>query len=205
MPETSPRVSTDARNIFVSATDEEKLYFQMIDEALAAADGSNTISNGKPAHAVYILDTFLRNAQEHVRICTGTLAQTFNGVLAYRNPTLIESAKQFLGRPETRLSIIVMETLDVPDGQPVEQHPLLAALDAGDGEGVRVSKLRGGDPDFNHHFVVMDEDALRVEVNPDEAEAFVIFGDEEFAGGLAGLFDSIEKDCEQLFPRLHAA
>lgn len=206
MPEAVLSTSEDARDIFVSATDEEKRYFQMIEEALTLADGSNTISNGKPAHAVYILDTFLRNARQSVRICTGKLARTFNGVLAYANPTLIQSAKEFLSQPHTRLSIIVMDTLDVAEGQDVDQHPLLAALEDGiDDNRVRVSKLRDGDSGFDHHFVVMDEEALRVEVDPDEAEAFVIFGDEEFAGGLAGLFDSIEKECEQLFPRLHAA
>ena len=200
------RAFTDARDIFEDATDEERRYFQLVDRAMEAADPSEPISNGKPAHAVYILNTFLQNAEEHVRICTGTLARTFDGVLAYGNHTLVQSAHRFLSKPDTRLSIIIVDAPDIDDGQGIEHHPLLAGLKDVDEGRLRVSSLRGDTAaDFNHHFVVMDSEALRVEVEPDKAKAFVIFGDESFAEGLANLFDSMEEDSEQLFPRLHAA
>lgn len=195
-------VANVPRDIFSHPTDEEVGYFQMVDQAMKDADPDVPISNGMAGHAVYILKAFFDNAERHVRICTGKLARAFNGVLAYGNPTLIRSVVRFIGKPDTRLSIIIRDEPDVDAGQGIESHPLLAALkrEGADGDKVQVLKLENDPYNLRYHFVVMDDRAFRVEHEPDGAKAFVIFGDTEFAKDLVDLFGSMESDCERLYP-----
>lgn len=191
-----------ARDIFSNATEEEQAYFDMIDAAQRDADPSKVISNGMPAHAVYILYTFLKNAEKAVRICTGRLARTFDGVLAYASPSLIASTKSFISKPGTKLSIIIRDDADVDVGQQLADHPLLAPLGGEINQGrVRVSKMQcDTEMDFDRHFIVMDDTALRIEFNTEKAEAFVTFGDSLFAGNLARLFDMLEERSAPLLP-----
>lgn len=178
------------RDVFKDASAAERLYFEMIDEACKDADPEQIISNGMPAHAVYILNTFLRNATEVVRICTGNLAREFEGVLAYANPTLIESARAFLGRPGSSLRILVLDDLDRnEDGR----HPLLDGLSGADIQGnVAVWKTGPTDPHISHqlHYVVMDDRGLRIEHKPKTGGALVTFGDVKFAQRVANFFDA---------------
>ncbi len=188
---TAPPV-TGARSIFPvdNATEEEQLYFDMVDTAFAAKD-EKVISNGLPAHAVYLLYKLLSGASCRVRIYTGHLQQTFDGVLAYREPCLAAAAVRFLERPGTELLVAVGDKLDVPDGREPKDHPFIRAiLEAGDRVKGELRLYDASESEvFEHHFAVMDEKAFRVEVDTRKAQAYASFGDAEFAEIIAGVFD----------------
>ena len=198
----APDLMSEPRSIFPveDAIEEEMQYFRMIDEALQNPE-DRVISNGMPAHAVYLLYKFLERAQEIVRIYTGRLSQSFNGVLAYADPKLAEAAIGFLAKPGTKLSIVIVDDPDIDDGQSIEDHPLLSSIATGDVQGeVKVSK---GDPkqldSFKYHFIVMDNQAVRIEFDTDAAKAYVNFRDQDFGKDLVSLFDSVEADSQLLF------
>lgn len=146
---------TKARSIFLSGntTEEEQEYFRLIDE-IAGKQESRIISNGRPAHAVYLLYKFFHCARHKIGICTGRLLQELPGktdsVLAYADPALARAAIHFLGRENTELSIIVADKdgLDT-DGQP-ESHPFLKAASGcwgrhqGNGDGCCQSERSNG-------------------------------------------------------------
>ena len=189
------------RSIFPVETAEvdERLYFEMINTALEARE-NKLISNGKPAHAVYLLNKFLASAERSVRIYTGKLSRVFDGVLAYGDPQLARSAIQFLQKENSSLSIMIAEDPDVEEGQSIEDHPLLAAISKAAIRGsVNVSR---GNPDdlegFNYHFIVMDEEAARVEYDTDKVQAFVNFGYSETGARLARLFDAYQRNSTPL-------
>ena len=178
-----------ARSIFSNPTEEEKLYFKMIDRAVASCD-TEIISNGRPAHAVYIICKFLEAAARRVNICTGRLRRTFGDVLAYQEPQLVQRAINFLQRGG-ELGILILDEPDVDLGRNVGEHPLLKALsDADIGDG-RVN-VYGFDERSDHlpdyHFVVMDGRAVRLEFEPDRAEAYVMLEDTEMGGLLDKAF-----------------
>ena len=190
---TAPPVTRE-RSIFPvdSATEEEQLYFNMVDMVFEAKD-EKTISNGRPAHAVYLLYKLLSGASRRVRIYTGRLKQTFDGVLAYKDPCLAAAAVHFLERPGTELLVALADNLDVPDGCEPKDHPFIEAILEAHG---RINgKLRLYDASetglFEYHFAVMDEKAFRVDVDVDRAQAYASFGDAEFAEVVARVFDRI--------------
>ena len=178
-----------ARSIFSDPTEEERLYFEMIDRAVDSGD-RRVISNGRPAHAVYILCKFLEIAQHRVVICTGRLRRAFNGVMAYEEPGLIDRTINFLRRGGT-LDVLVLDKLDIDPGQTIHDHPLLDALsrtDLGHGRAT-ISRFDGplAGPDA-YHFVVANGRAVRIEVNPEEAEAYVKLRDPNICAGLERVF-----------------
>ena len=178
---------------------DERLYFEMINAAMEARE-NKLISNGKPAHAVYLLHKFLASAERSVRIYTGKLSRVFDGVLAYGDPELARSAIQFLQKENSSLSIIIVEDLDVEEGRSIKDHPLLAAISEAEIRGsLNVSR---GNPDdwenFQYHFVVMDEEAVRVEYDTNKAQAFVNFAYAETGARLARLFDAYQRDSTPL-------
>lgn len=193
------------RNIFPvnTAKDEEQMYFQMIDRAMLAKE-DNSISNGKSAHAVYLLYKFLAEAQQSVRIYTGNLMQVFDNVLTYAEPELVKSAISFLGKENSKLSIIIVDEPDVEKGQKIEEHPLLAAILKAESDGYikgEVGVSRGVQEDwegFGYHFTVMDDEAMRIEVDIKKAKAYVNFGNPDLSKRLANLFDKFERNSKEL-------
>ena len=180
---------SDIRSIFTDATEEERLYFDMIDRAVASND-RRVISNGRPAHAVYILCKFLEIAKERMIICTGRLRRTFDGVLAYAEPVLIARAINFLRQGGT-LDILIVDEPDLESGQTIKDHPLLRELsEAGIGRGrVTVSRLEALLTGVEaYHFVVADGRAVRLEVNPKQAEAYVRLHDSDTGAVLERIF-----------------
>ena len=178
-----------ARRIFADPTEEEKLYFEMIDRAVDAGD-RRVISNGRPAHAVYILCKFLEIARSRIVICTGRLSRTFNGVMAYEEPGLISRAVNFLRRGGT-LDVLILDKLDVDCGQTIHDHPLFDALshtDISDGRATITrfdGQLTGVEA---YHFVVVDGRSVRIEVKPEEAEAYVRLHDPNTCAVLERVF-----------------
>ena len=196
---------TEPRSIFPvrNADDEEQLYFKMIDTSMAVKE-KKIISNGKPAHAVYLLYKFLTEAQQSVRIYTGNLMRVFDDVLAYAEPELVRSAISFLGKENSKLSIIIVDEPDVDEGQEIGEHPLLAAISEAQRDGHikgKVKVSRGTQEDwegFEYHFAVMDGEAMRLEVKPNKAQAYVKFGDRDLSKRLADLFDTFEGNSKEL-------
>lgn len=195
---------TGTRSIFpVDQTgDDERLYFDMIDRAIQAGK-DETISNGKPAHAIYLIYKFLRAAQRSIRIRTGRLSRIIDGnLLAYADPTLAKAAIGFLQKEGAKLSIVVVKNPDIDDGESIEDHPLIARILAADIEGTLAVSLGNPDDleDFKYHFMVMDGLAMRIETSAEPDKAYVNFGDREFGELLSKTFDSYEIRGTPLIP-----
>ena len=177
------------RSIFSDPTEEETLYFEMIDRAVQA-DDHRIISNGRPAHAVYILCKFLEIARERMFICTGRLSRSFDGVMAYEEPGLVNRAVNFLRRGG-HLGIVVLDELDLGPEQTARDHPLLKELstaDIGSGD-VKVSRYTRPLTGVRaYHFVVVDGQSVRLEVNTADAEAYVRLHDPESCAVLERIF-----------------
>ena len=194
---------SNPRSIFpIDGADiEEQLYFKMIDEAMERKE-DKIISNGKPAHAVYLLNKFLECAKQSVKIYTGTLAQTFDNVVAYADPQMARSAINFLSKENSELSIVIVNEPDVHPGMTINEHPLLKAISEADSEiEGRVDVWRGNPEDwedYQYHFLVMDDEAFRIEVDTEEAQAYVHFADPGFAKNLSDTFDLFRDRAEHL-------
>ncbi|MCY4277365.1 MAG: hypothetical protein OXE81_05955, partial [Gammaproteobacteria bacterium] len=203
---------TGIRSVFLNPTDEERGYFGMIDKA-AAMPSNEIISNGKPAHAVYLVHKFLESAQHTVKICTGRLARHMGGVLAYADPRIAEAAIRFLGKEDSELTIMVIDSdgVDVDVGQDEGQHPLILALDEARSGIVgkwKVLRRNSNIPSLGieNHFMVKDGTAVRIEVDTDRAEAYVNFEDEKFGETLSSIFGLLQaEDCWQELASSHQA
>ena len=187
---------TPARSIFDNATEEEERYFRMIDTS-AESEQEKIISNSVPAHAVYIIHKLLSIAQEKVDICTGSLRRSFKGVCAYADPELATAAIDFVNRGG-RLRIVILNEPDLDEGQSLGQHPLLMALSEADfQEDGRVAVYKNSKEEVAqatpYHFIVMDDKAVRLEIDPEKAEAYVSFNHKEAGKGLSDSFDWIAK------------
>ena len=194
---------SEPRSIFPadSAGGEERLYFNMIDAALKSRE-DRIISNGKPAHAVYLINKLLECAQRSVRIYTGRLSRTFDGVLAYADPVIAMSAIAFLGKEGSELSIVIADEPDVEPGRPLRDHPFLKTILDADIRGeVRVSKAEETDRErFQYHFLVVDDEAMRIEIDTKKAQAYVNFGNPPFGQQLRRVFDEFERNGTPLLP-----
>lgn len=198
------------RSIFSDPTEEEKLYFGAID-GVFQEDSKRVISNSKPGHAVYLIHKFLENAEHSIKICTGRLAQEVEGVWAYGDPKLAESAIKFLQKPDTELSIILLdeEGPELKEEENLADHPFLGRIKQAS------DKLKGmlnvfqvsnewySQFSFRHHFLVMDNHALRVEMHRNKADmsetkALATLHDQEFAESVADVFGWIKAESKLL-------
>ena len=204
---------SDPRSIFPveKARAGEQLYFGMIDRAIEKKENVN-ISNGEPAHAVYLLNKFLSTADRVLNIHAGALSRQVedeNGakdVMAYADPQLAESAIAFLQKENSKLSVVLADDIDVEEGQGVLDHPLIAAISEAEGlKGtLAVARARPEDCEsFPYHFLVMDGEAWRLETEPEKAIAMVNFGDQEFAEKLDGWFQMMSSSAEPLLSIPH--
>ena len=186
------------RSVFVKkeATPEERLYFGMIDRAMAARE-YRIISNGKPGHAVYLIHKMLEEAEEEVKILTGKLARDVDGVKAYGDPQICEDAVSLLARG-CGLEILIADDMDVDQGAEYGAHPLLAAVSqAGYQDRLAVARTRVPAEDgWPYHFLVMDRSALRVETDPGKAKALVNPNDPKMGDKLHDLFDEWARESE---------
>lgn len=183
------------RDIFESADEEEQLYFDMIDR-VAKDSSDQVISNGRPAHAVYLLHKFFEIAEQNIKIFTGRLSQAHDGVLAYANPKLADAAVNFLQKASTSLSIVIADRLDVAEGENGSNHPFLNRIwnsePKGQFEVYEASKNES--PILPYHFLVMDGSAIRVEMNTEDVTAIASFNSSDLAAGLTSLYDAYVHD-----------
>lgn len=164
----------------------ERLYREMIDDA-AESCKAEIISNKDPRHAAYLMQTLFKRAKKHVRIYTTQLARNVGREQVYASPDLIGAATALATeRPDTRVSVIVQEALDIDEGMAPTDHPLIKGLSS-ERARLRVCQYEG-ERQFGD-FAVMDESAYRVETDDRKATAMANFGDPEFASILAKLFD----------------
>ena len=191
-----------ARSIFPTdaASDDERRYFQLIDKAFKSA-ADQVFSNGQPSHAVYLLYKLLSGAEHSVKICTGTLARQLGGVQVYADKEIHDATIKFLQNGDAQLSIIIVGKPDVQEDGDVRQHPLLKAISESR-EPIKgsLSVWQGVDAAdwdrFPHHFAVMDDKATRVEIDPDNAEAFANFGKKRLASALANICDGFRETSQ---------
>ena len=175
--------------------DDEKLYFNQID--LALEESLNLpLSNGKPAHAVYLIDMLLRNATKNIRLYSGNLRQVWDDIDVYRHEVILDAVSVLLKRGAD-LFITLEEDID---GGSVMEHPLVRSAFKWNDEGLMKGLLdiRQADQssiayleerDFNHHWMVMDEQAYRLEADTGDIKAHVNFGDEVVGEALTKIFD----------------
>lgn len=171
-------------------------YRTIIAEAVAAR-ADEDIHNADPYHAAYIITEILENAKTTVRIYTTKLARTVKSVEVYANEALIQAARSFLTKPDSRLSILSRQPIDP------ESHPLLAQLaadDAGRHGHFTVGVWQGPADEKIPDFTVMDDSGYRLEVDNNSASAVVNFGNRHLATALADYFDAMIADdhCETI-------
>ena len=185
-----------------AAAEADRLYRQLIDQV--AADGEDRlISNGRPEHAAYLIRKFFSHASADIRLYTGRLARAFgrSEVPVYADKDVIESAKQFLRRPGTRLTILSEHALDVDFGRAAEDHPLIRSLVKDDLKRGSLDVFRLNQTSKSpFHFWVMDDTAYRVETDHRKAKALVNFGGGEMASQLVTLFDLLIVVSNRLVP-----
>ena len=191
---------SEPRSIFLNPTEEEELYIRAIDNVFQK-DSKQVISNSKSGHAVYLIHKFLENAVRSVKICTGRLAREVGGVSAYGDPKLAESAIKFLRKPDVQLSIIILDERghDLGEGKGLDSHPFLKRICEesptlkGTLTAYQVSQDWYKKLAFRHHFLVMDDIALRLEMHEKRADtsstkAIATLHDKEFAESVADVF-----------------
>ena len=182
-------------------TDEERAYFDLIDRT-AEAKTDLMITNGRPSHAVYLIYKFLQSAIESVQIFTGNLKRTHNGVSAYGDPVLAETAINFLRKPNTSLSIIIAEEPDLNEGDRIEEHPFLSRiLETIPNANLTVyANTRREIPKPELHFMVMDHQAYRIENDTDNIIALANFGNPSPISVLDLFFQRCTTVCDMVLP-----
>ena len=191
----------------------EEFYFGEV-EALLQQKVNVKFSNGRPYHAVFLIEKFFRHARRHMRIFSGSLTrQTEYGMGLYQDTHVIEAAKRFLEHPERKLTIVLEKDIDVDKGMSAQQHPLIEGVCSHleqvptKGGELRVfqahpSVLKFLDQrQFLHHLIVMDHQAWRIETDAEKFKAQVNTGDSKGAGKLAEMFDVVLcSNATQLVP-----
>lgn len=185
-----------------SWTDEERAYFTSVALAFQKRE-DKLISNGRPAHAAYIIKLLIANARSNVRLVSGGLPEMHDdGTAVFGSRYIMAAVMDFLSRPETALRILI-------HGQPkdgdVSDHSLVWVAQMLKDRGLlkgtlkvqaisdfweRVMEKR----DMLWHWMTMDEDAYRLELDVTKPAAIANFGEPNFAQGLANAFDTIAED-----------
>ncbi len=155
------------------------------------------IANGSPFHARILISKLFEVATSRVAIITGALRVVDrHGTEIYGYKDVIETAKAFLRKPDTELSIIVQGgTIDGGS-----QNVFLRAL-ADDPQ--RLGRVETIVPNSDAlgigvpHLMVVDASAYRMETaeaaanEHEEIEAIANFGDRELSGRLQVYFDEL--------------
>ncbi len=178
-----------------AAEQADRIYRASVDEC-ARERRDRFLSNRTTGHARYILERIFEYAESEVRLWTNGMPREENGEPMYASADLIDAAMVFLGKPNTRLSIVVNGHIDVDEGQSLYDHPFLGAVLRHEHADSQVRVVHVHNPDDADHvldvrgFVVMDESGYRAEID-DGSRAVVNFGDREVAGSLVATFETV--------------
>ena len=171
---------------------DESRYFDLVEDACRKSKDM-VISNGQPKHAAYLIYTFFLNAKEKIRVVTGTLKRTENGVDVWANEELIDAACRFLEHQDASLEVALRDSVD---GE-AQQHPFIRAilerrlrgrflLRRCDRE--RLKKVAAKILEMD--WMTMDDRAFRLEYDTKDIQAFANFGDKnKFVRVLNDIFD----------------
>jgi len=184
--------------------DFDEIYFKEVDRcALSRVD--TPINNSHPKHAVYLINKLFVLAQKKVRIFSDCLIPVVKAddcpvltedIEMYGHPLVIQNACDFLREDGSEIAIVLERT-------PCKNNPLLKALvklkNSGEMKGCfTIKQLPQNIADgwlkksFDHHFMVSDGSAYRVEKDPrpESFTAYANFGDKEFTKRFIDYFDS---------------
>lgn len=187
---------------------EEREYYSFIERCALFAEDTE-ISNSKPSHAIYLIDSLINFASEQVRIFTGKLTRKSQiqtnsdgqSVDLYADQNLIKDVCNFLAKDENHSISIVSEN-EIDGG--LDTHPLILRVkelhEAGNLKGsfeVRYlnesQKTHLASLDFLFHFTIMDKSAYRLEYGREECKARANFGDVKVASDLITIFDTFHR------------
>ena len=189
--------------------ENEKVYFSQIDSAFGSKRPL-LIGNGEPAHAAYLIERFLTNAEQEVCLFSGCLKQDAQGVALYSDPHIHEAMCNLFDRGG-KLMIVLEDDVDA-DEKDVDNHPMVARAkqwaDDNDGVGSKpffdirkatsssIQRLKADD--FYHHWMVMDRRVFRLEMDMESYKAGVGFGRYDVADALATIFDDLFEGATRL-------
>ena len=167
-------------------TSVEQDYYANIDKcAVEAID--RFIKNGQPEHATYLMTKMVNLASDHIRLFSGSLVRDVCDKHVYADEGLIESIKLFLNRSEkATLEIAVQKEVDGGS-----EHPIIKSVqemrDNGTLKGVFDIRKVDADDDTNH-FMVMDDNAYRLELDHDPCNAIANFNDKKTSKQITSFF-----------------
>lgn len=166
-------------------TNELEIYRANV-ERLAKLESAEIFSNGRPEHAIIILETFCKYAVARVVIFCQKLSQR-----TYGSSDLIQSVEMALGR---NLPVSVV-TQEAPESQ-----EFMAAAKRWKAEGlpISVSMAQAAHPSLKVNFAVMDSKAYRFEGNRNIPEAFACMNDPKTSASLLHRFIQIRKNSVDL-------
>lgn len=189
--------------------EDEKVYFSQIDSAFGSK-GPLLIGNGEPAHAAYLIEKFMTNAEREVCLFSGCLKQDAQGVAVYGDSHIHEAMCNLFDRGG-KLKVVLEDDVDA-DGKDVDNHPMVACAkqwaDDKDGVGPKpffdirkatsssIQRLK--EDDIYHHWMVMDRRVFRLETSMESYKAAVGFGRSGFADALATIFDDLYESATPL-------
>ena len=181
-------------------------YRRVVDEAIKNQTDM-PISNGKPEHAVYLIQKILRNAKEVVRVFSGKLARNSHGVPVYGGNEILAATRDFLGRGG-RIKVLLEKPIDVDKGQMWTDHPLVKMvhsipqgkdlLEVKKAPENLINELR--DTEVLYHWITMDKQAYRLELDTTRAKAIANFGNPKTAQVLVAIFDQLFAQSEHYSP-----
>jgi hypothetical protein len=165
-------------------TNEMKSYRANV-ERLADMQSPEVFSNGRPEHAVIILETFCKYARERVVVFCQRLSQR-----TYGGSGLINVADAALRRGVA----ISLVTQEAPESQ-----GFIDAAKRWKDEALPISLSRAQDtPSLKVNFAVMDQKAYRFEGNRNVPEAIACMNDPETSKSLLLRFRHIEKQSSDI-------
>lgn len=162
---------------------------------LASKRDGQPIYNATVEHASIVVEHLFSNATRRVDILSGS----FNARV-YGRTTVVEEAKLFLGSSaDNRLRIILEE--DSPRDRLV--HPFFKACREWPNLELRIASQEVKDQ-YGFHFVLMDDDSYRFEIDKAKPSAIAAFGHKEGAQNLAGVYEFLWDQCDPVdtVPRL---
>lgn len=156
---------------------------------LAEEKDERTISNSSKSHALSILRSVFRSAQEYVKLFSGSLSPD-----VYNDETLIHEMKKFVTSDDRKGKVqVLIQNPDDLRNQGAENKFLaeLLALRETERERVEINEVLGQNPLKNAemHFLVSDDRMYRIEVNIKRNTAVSSFNDADRAARLKAVFD----------------
>jgi len=144
-------------------------------ETLFAIQSDRAISNGMPAHASILFESFFKHAKDHVRIfCEKLRAEVFD------NECLVREAKWALAR-NVRVTVMTQ--------QAPEPSPFLDLLNENNCENRCLLRATGDMATYKTNFTVMDSEAVRIEPDNGDVKAIAIMHAPEYASQWVRFFD----------------